>query len=166
MYLKNSIKRKNVYEFSKNCRNQIINFMDNKKDYGDRIFADVAANNIKNYGKKEKKYYLDELNDILNKYPDRIMFGTDTPAISNKISDQNFIKIFKNGIKNNIDYFYSLNSLKFLFGPNYKIPDNYINYLKRSYIKGFVQEDPFDKKNLKEWIIKKGDKYYINPIKK
>jgi predicted TIM-barrel fold metal-dependent hydrolase len=132
---RNSLRKEdeNRYRHSMTMRNDILRLMNryNRKDDEQkqiRVFADTAALLFDRFDRRWDEHFR-TLNGVLKDYPDEIIFGTDTPAISFRITDREFVRRYHENIgvekkgrgEKSIDQlirekFFIHNAKRFLFG--------------------------------------------------
>ena len=147
-------KKKDQRILSRTWQRQILNlmFMYNKIDVS-RIFTDLSFHDMA--FKKTKKRYFELLKQLLShdKYKLYILFGTDASMISHTYSEKEYVDGFKKELTQiEEELIFSDNPTRFLFN-NKKIPDNYINFLKR--------EAPEALNSIPDFIIENDSNYYV-----
>ncbi len=141
--------------------NQILNLIKHAAGWSSkgRFFADQSYNIIHLLNETGKKGQMkDKINKTKEYLEDKhlgkyLLYGTDWPLNLFKSTEKQYIKAYKEifDVKKLRDKYFSDNIARFLFGDSKKIPQNYVDYLKK--------ENP--QFAVPDWVKEENGEYFL-----
>lgn len=148
-----NVYKKGMRELAMQWFNQICNLISYAHEQGSKCrFYTDRANALAYIFKKRRKRedHFQQTADLFSEssYSPYILFGSDWPLGMHLFNENEYLKKYKSNLNQDaFSHYTQKNISQFLFGEELKIPDNYIEYLKR-YNNGDLPELP-------DWIEEK-----------